>query len=104
MVNNNETIELLFEAEGAGVNSPSMDDLFSKALEEFQECRDRVDRISGAGSGVRTCSSVAEIESRVLVAQEQASQKVRVHQGVGSTKVHPLYYPLEEEEEIPISR
>ena len=52
-----------------------MDDLFSKALEEFQECKNRVDKISGAGPGVRTCGSVVEIEPRVLMAQEQASQK-----------------------------
>ena len=28
------------------------------------------------------------------MAQEQASRKVRVHPGVDSTKVHPLYYPM----------
>lgn len=93
MVDDNETIELLSEVDGDGIDSPSTDDLLNKALDEFQECIKRVDRISGAGPGVSTCGSVAEIGPRVLVAQEQTSRKVRVHPGVDFTKIHPLYYP-----------
>ena len=87
-----ESIELLFEADLNGANSPSMDDLFNKALEEFQECRRRVDLMSNAGTGVSTCGSEVEKEPRALVAQEQVSRKVRVHPGVDSTKVHHLYF------------
>ena len=57
---NQESIQLLLEIDVDGINSPSMDDLLNKALEEFQECKKRVDGMIKAGPDVSTCGSAAE--------------------------------------------
>ena len=72
-----ESTQLLFEGNGDGINSPSMDHLLNKALEELQECKKRVDGMIKAIPGVSTCGSGGENEPRVFAAQEQASRKVR---------------------------
>ena len=66
MVDKQESIELLIEGDGDGINSPSMDELLNKALKEVQEAKKREDGMAKADAGVSTCSSTAENRPRVL--------------------------------------
>ena len=73
----------------------SMDALFKEALEEFEKCRQRVNKITDRrqkGVGVRTPTPTIETDTvnRDVLSQGEGSRQVRAHRGL-THQVFPLY-------------